>query len=98
MRDIVSYVWATQFFQEAGDARRGERVFTQKGCAGCHRGAGGAPVLAAGNKEYSSVTIVSALSRHGPAMLAAMKKQNRAWPQFTGVEMANLVSFLAKGK
>ncbi|MBI5084088.1 MAG: c-type cytochrome [Acidobacteria bacterium] len=98
MREIVSYVWAAQFFGESGDARRGERVFAKKGCAGCHNGSGSAPALAKGHRGFSSVTMISALSRHGPAMLAAMKQQGREWPRFTGPEMANLVSFLAKGK
>jgi mono/diheme cytochrome c family protein len=98
MRGIVNYVWAMQFFREAGDARRGESAFRQKGCAGCHSSSGGAPVLAAGNKEFTAITIVAALSRHGPAMLDVMKKRNREWPRFTGEEMANLVTFLAQGK
>src|SRR6185503_7220361 len=33
MRELLGYVWARQFFEDAGDARRGKRVFAAKHCA-----------------------------------------------------------------
>jgi hypothetical protein len=54
MREITSYLWAGQFFEDAGDAAAGSRVFTAKRCATCHEdAASGAPKLA--GKTFSGV-------------------------------------------
>ena len=36
--------------------------------------------------------MVSALWRHGPAMLEQMKEQGTPWPRFDGREMADLIA------
>jgi cytochrome c2 len=95
MRDLLSYLWARQFFESSGTATRGMRVFSSKGCASCHANpASGAPKIAGGAHRFSAASMVSALWGHGPAMLEAMKKQGKPWPRFTGVEMADLIAYL----
>ena len=95
MRELLSFLWAKQFFQDAGDAARGTRVFSAKGCAGCHSNpASGAPRLVGAGREFYSTSMVSGLWRHGPAMLESMKKQGTAWPRFEGREMADLIAYL----
>jgi len=95
MRELLSFLWAKQFFQDAGDAARGTRVFSAKGCAGCHSNpASGAPRLAGAGRQFSSASMVSGLWRHGPTMLESMKKQGTAWPRFEGREMADLIAYL----
>lgn len=100
MGELLSYLWAKQFFEDSGDEGRGKRLFTVKSCAECHsNGASGAPLLFASGREFSSASMVSALWRHGPAMLEQMKKQNVPWPRFDGLEMANLIGYLnSKGR
>ncbi len=34
--DLFAYFYSTRFFEMPGDAARGKRVFTERGCAGCH--------------------------------------------------------------
>jgi cytochrome c2 len=98
MRELLSYLWAKQFFEGTGDPARGSRVFSIKGCAGCHSNpASGAPRLAIGERRFSAAFMVSALWHHGPAMLEAMKKQGKPWPRFTGFEMADLIAYLNSG-
>jgi len=95
MRDLLSYLWARQFFTGAGSAARGGRVFTSKGCQGCHANpASGAPKIAGGSRQLSAASMVSALWRHGPAMLDAMKRSGKPWPQLTGMDMADLIAYL----
>jgi mono/diheme cytochrome c family protein len=95
MRELLSYLWARQFFEDAGDPGRGARVFTAKGCAGCHaNAASGAPQLARREHQFSGASMVSALWHHGPAMLAEMRKQGKPWPRFEGREMADLIAYL----
>lgn len=95
MRQIVSYVWATQYFRGGGNPARGGKVFAEKNCASCHNNAAsGAPNLAAKKGTYSDITMVSALWDHGPRMLERMQAQNLAWPRFDGTQMADLIAYL----
>ncbi len=95
MREIVSYLWAAQFFEDQGNAAAGARVFTAKRCAVCHDNpSSGAPKITEMKRSFSAATMVSALWRHGPGMLDQMKAKGIAWPRFDGAEMANLIAYL----
>jgi mono/diheme cytochrome c family protein len=95
MREIVSYLWAAQFFQDSGSPSAGARVFRAKHCAACHNdAAGGAPKLSGSNDSFTAATMVAALWHHGPGMLDQMKAKGIAWPRFDGSEMANLIAYL----
>jgi mono/diheme cytochrome c family protein len=95
MRELLSYLWARQFFEAAGDKVRGARVFSVKGCAGCHTDpTSGAPRLTGVGRAFSGAAMVSALWRHGPAMLESMKKKGTPWPRFNGREMSDLIGYL----
>jgi mono/diheme cytochrome c family protein len=95
MRRIVGYIWARQYFRQAGDAGRGKRVFAGKGCATCHNDpSSGAPSLAKGKDTYSDITIISALWSHGPRMLESMRQKKMEWPRFTAQQMSDLIAYL----
>ena len=99
MRDLTSYLWAEQYFQDSGHAAAGARVFTSKHCATCHNNpstnqSAGAPKLTGAGRSFSGASMVSALWRHGPQMLDRMKSQSIAWPRFEGQDMANLIAYL----
>jgi len=95
MRAMVDYLGALQFFEERGSPERGKQVFVRKGCASCHSGpATGAPSLASQAGRASAHGLVEALWKHGPAVLAEMRRRKVAWPQFTAPEMADLAAYL----
>jgi mono/diheme cytochrome c family protein len=95
MREVLSYVWAAQFFESNGDPRRGKNIFAGKQCATCHDHAvNAAPSLAHGPRKFSGITIVSALWRHGPTMLAVMQEKKIPWPRFDAREMSDLIAYL----
>ena len=95
MGELLSYLWAKQFFEDSGNAGHGKRVFTAKHCAGCHsNSAAGAPRLEGSGREFSGPSMVSALWRHGPAMLQQMKNQGTPWPRFDGREMTDMIGYL----
>jgi len=95
MRELLSYLWAAQFFEGAGNAASGGRIFSTNGCAGCHSsGTSGVPPLPVGGRRYSGASMVSALWRHGPAMQEAMKKKGTPWPHFDARQMADLIAYL----
>jgi mono/diheme cytochrome c family protein len=98
MRGILSALWADQFFAARGNADRGKSVFAAKQCGSCHGDASsGAPKLEP-KPEFSPVTMVAVLWRHGPQMLASMKKKNVQWPRLTPSQVSDLTAFLAKGE
>lgn len=95
MNHLVAYLFWTRFFHPKGDAGRGRRIYQAKGCAGCHDVQGsGAPSLAQFSAQVSPIFMTSALWKHGPKMMEAMRRQSRTWPQFTGAQMADLIAFL----
>lgn len=94
MREMLGSWWAKQFFRGSGDASKGKKVFTAKRCAECHSGAGPGSNLSSLNGNYSAITMVAALWRHGPVMLDEMQKKHIAWPVFKAEEMANLIAWL----
>jgi mono/diheme cytochrome c family protein len=94
-RQLISYVWAKQFFATRGDAGRGHKVFDSKKCSVCHNDASsGAPQLTKPAEPYSAITMVSALWKHGPAMLKMMQEKHISWPQLTQADMGNLIAYL----
>jgi mono/diheme cytochrome c family protein len=99
MRELLSFLWARQFFEGAGDAGRGRRVFAAKHCAACHNDASaGAPQLVSGRRSFTAVTMVSALWHHGPRMLEQMSGKGIRWPRFDGREMSDLIAYLNGGQ
>lgn len=95
MRQIVSYIWARQFFEPGGNAGRGKRVFEQNKCAACHNDpSSGAPSLAARKQGYTAIGMTAVLWEHGPQMLERMRRKNLAWPRFDGSQMQDLIAHL----
>jgi len=93
MRELVSYLWAGQFFRDEGSASAGAQVFKSKHCASCHQDpSSGAPSLE--GKSFTAAAMVSALWHHGPGMLDQMKAKNIAWPRFEDHQMSDLLAFL----
>ena len=98
MRQIAEYIWFSRTVEGQGEVGRGAQVFAAKKCGVCHDDkASGAPSLgglAASGKFFSGATMVSSLTRHGPAMLDKMREKHLAWPHFSGEEMSSLIAYL----
>jgi mono/diheme cytochrome c family protein len=94
MRQLLSFVWARQYFQGEGNADRGKLVFAEKSCAACHNDpSSGAPQVAKGKGAYSAITMISALWEHGPRMLDLMNQRKTEWPRFTAQQMSDLIAY-----
>jgi len=95
MRDVISYLWSSQFFEDSGNASAGKRAFISKRCVACHNDAStDVPKLVGSQHTFSSIYMVSALWHHGPTMLSLMKSRNILWPRFEGTEMSDLIAYL----
>lgn len=98
MRELISYVWAQQFFEDAGNAGAGHKVFESKHCTSCHEaGAEGAPKLPSPAVPIGGPEMISALWRHGPRMMELMTSKQIRWPEFTTAQMSNLIAYLNSG-
>jgi cytochrome c2 len=99
MRELLSYLWAEQFFEDSGNPAAGRRVFSAKRCATCHEDAStGAPKLAGAEKSFSGANMVSVLWHHGPRMLDQMRAKGISWPRFERDQMSDLIAFLNSSK
>ena len=95
MRELLSYLWARQFFEDAGNAARGRRVFASKQCGICHTGPSAVgPNFDTAGRSFSAAGMVSALWRHGPAMLQQMQARGVHWPRFEANAMSDLIAYL----
>jgi mono/diheme cytochrome c family protein len=81
-----------------GSPERGEKVFAEKGCAGCHPLSvgrnGAAPRLGTRGHHVSAAEFAGLMWNHGARMWAAMKQRGEAVPRLTGQEMADISAYL----
>jgi hypothetical protein len=95
MKELISYLWARQFFEDAGDVNAGRRVFQSKRCTSCHEsGTDGAPKLPSASLPMSGPGMISALWHHGPRMIGQMQSKHIPWPGFSATQMSNLIAYL----
>ena len=102
--DIIAYITATAKDPGGetaqvipGTPERGEKLFRDKQCAGCHAigGKGGKVGPELGRAHHVSLTQFAGLMwNHGPAMWARMKEHGIQAPELTGQEMADIVAYL----
>lgn len=81
-----------------GSPAEGEKLFSAKGCVRCHsvRGKGGkvGPDLAQSQLSLSATQVAGVMWNHAGQMEKTMQGREISWPQFSGKEMADLVSYL----
>jgi len=97
-RDLVTFVYFLNYFDEPGDPRVGEVLFTEKHCIQCHRvgGEGGSagPTLETLPRGVSPLRIAQGLWNHGPAMVRSMSRIGLDVPQFRGTEILDLFAYI----
>jgi mono/diheme cytochrome c family protein len=81
-----------------GNPLEGSRLFSEKGCLGCHSvyGVGGVagPELGQGILKRPLLDIAGVMWNHSPGMAHLFQEQRSALPQFQPAEMASLLSYL----
>lgn len=97
MADLVGYLYSVQYFEEAGDARRGRDRLRDRGCLECHslRGRGGrtAGDLAKLRRLDSPAAVITALWNHLLLVEDAGVRET-SWPLLRPAETADIASFL----
>lgn len=91
--ELIAYIYYQGFFDELGDPRKGEDVFSQKRCAQCHSLGGSreksGPSLDKFGRYISPVFIAAALWNHSSTVSNAMVGQT-----FAPHEMSHLLAFI----
>ena len=98
IKDVQTFLNSIEYFEPAGSAFLGERVFAARGCARCHglmaEGTKEGPRLKPASDVYTPVSLSSTLWNHGPGMWARAQQLGVAWPALEGTDLGNLTSFL----
>lgn len=88
----------TQSLLLPGNPNAGRRLFSTKGCAGCHgedgRGGTAGPGLQRAELHLSAEAIAGTMWNHALEMLSPMRRKGIAWPTFEAGELADLVAYL----
>ncbi len=94
MADLLAYLFAERYFEPAGNAAHGERLFTDQGCIDCHGSSHLGPDLS--RVSVSPVHMATALWNHGPVMFQMMQQKKMPWPRFQPGELNDLIEYLSR--
>ncbi|MBI4639436.1 MAG: c-type cytochrome [Candidatus Tectomicrobia bacterium] len=98
MTSLISFLLYLNYFDEPGDLKAGERLFTEKSCVRCHtvggRGGSVGPPLDRYQRYLSPLFMIQAMWNHGPQMGKIMQALGVERPVFAGREVADLLTYI----
>lgn len=97
MADVIAFLYYLRFYDTEGDAAKGETLFSQKGCVGCHTTGGQSsigPDLTASQAVLTPLGLATAMWDHAPAMYDRIQLTESDWPRFEDDEMRDLSVYL----
>lgn len=96
--DLFAWFQAGRYFDKPGDAARGARAFTSKGCAGCHAPASqsksGGPDVSRWESVSDPIELARQMWNHAPAMQAAVAAKGGKVPELTAAEMNDIIAYV----
>ncbi|MEP6715806.1 MAG: cytochrome c [Terriglobia bacterium] len=96
--DLLAMLYASRFFEKAGDAARGKELFVDKSCARCHGLTQAVNPKAKPLSQWQSladpVALVAAMWNHSADMWDEMKSKKFPWPSLNAQEMTDLLVYL----
>ncbi len=96
--DLFAYFYSARFFEMPGDAGRGKRAFTARGCSTCHGLKEGLLPRIKPVSQWEalgdSVALTEAMWNHSPQMLAETRLKHQAWPALTAQELTDILVYL----
>ena len=80
MADLIAFFQSVGYFEPGGSPRVGEILFARRGCSNCHgaqgEGTQSGPALRGRGRNFTSVTLATALWSHGPKMSQRARQLN----------------------
>ncbi len=100
--DLFAYFFASRYFEQPGDPKRGRQAFVQKGCSGCHGIAspireGIQPASAWGALE-NPIALAQQMWNHSREMRPALERNKVPYPQLSAQDLTDLLSYLRPAK
>jgi len=96
--NLVAFIFTAQYFDDSGDAKRGETLFRGKSCVACHSvgGQGGTvgPPLDPLKRANSPVIVAAAMWSHAPKMNEAFRQQRITRPVLEGKELLDIIAYV----
>lgn len=98
MADLMAFFNSLQYFEPSGSVEAGKGLFKARGCSRCHganaEGTSLAPALRGPQRTVNSVSLATALWRHGPEMYHRTQSLGIAWPKLEENDLGDLFAFL----
>jgi len=98
MTDLIAFLYSLRYTEPAGSPHVGESVFAWRGCSRCHgdqaQGTKVAPALRGRGQNYNSISLATALWRHGNGMYRQSQKMGLSWPTLAEGDVGDLLAFL----
>jgi mono/diheme cytochrome c family protein len=96
MADLMSFFSSLRYFEPNGSVEAGRGVFSARGCSRCHGANGQGTSLGPGlrGQRVNSVSLATALWRHGPEMYRRTQSLGIAWPKLNESDLGDLFAFL----
>lgn len=99
MTSLFAFLYSIRSLDEPGDSQRGQKLFAEKGCTGCHaigrRGRSRlGPDLTSQKKRINLISWVRAIWNHAPAMQAQMETSGFRWPDLEADDVTDIISYL----
>ncbi len=96
--DLFAFFYAARYFEKAGDAGRGKRVFSEKHCSECHALAVDAAKTGPPVSQWQSlrdpIALVQRMWNHLPQMQQAAGKRKLSWPELTNQDLTDVLVYL----
>ena len=96
--DLFAYFYAARFFERSGDAGRGKRAFTERGCANCH---GLIVAIKPSIKSVAQwdvltdpVALAEAMWKHRVRMLGEAGSERIRWPELNAQDLRDMLVYL----
>ncbi|MDH5561644.1 MAG: c-type cytochrome [Deltaproteobacteria bacterium] len=98
MRDLITFLYTVNYFDQLGDPKIGEMLFQEKNCFFCHsvggNGRGKNRSLDDYQYQISPAFITSQLWNNGPKMAKEMAKQRVPRPVFKDRDVIDILAFI----
>jgi mono/diheme cytochrome c family protein len=96
--NLLAFIFTAQYYDELGNPKVGERLFTTKRCAPCHSvgGKGGTvgPALDPLKRMNSPVLVAARMWNHGPRMAERMQASGVERPTFKRQELIDVIAYI----
>jgi mono/diheme cytochrome c family protein len=96
--DLFAYFYSARFFERAGDAGRGKRVFTDRGCVSCHGLTSAVKPWIKPVPQWDAISdpmaLAEAMWNHRPNMMEETSAKGMRWPALTGQDLGDILVYL----